>query len=296
MTEFVIWSPTISFFCDIIITKKGDFIMSVKVISIIVLTFMIATLLAGCGSNSTVGTNGESSLPENNSGNTSNSTNNPNVTEKGENSEADQYPDSDENDEQAPEDNSDVNIPGSDENDEQASEDNPDVNIPGGDENNEQIPEEKPNVNIPVGNEVGYKFKDVTLQTLDGSYINTADMRGKIIIFNVWATWCPPCMAELPDFNQVAEEYADDVVIVAVHTYDSGLANMPSYVESNFPDTKIIFAYDNASNEAYYSAGGIGYVPQTAIIDQNGIIHYSDSGKLSYDALTSWIKNLVVSS
>ena len=140
-----------------------------------------------------------------------------------------------------------------------------------------------------VGTEVGDRFADLTLTTLSGEEINTADLRGKIVVFNVWATWCPPCKAELPDFNIIASEYADDVVIIAAHSYDSGMYSMPDYVESNFKDTKIIFAYDTADSKGYQAAGGIGYVPQTAIFDQDGIILYSDSGMLEYDTLVDII-------
>jgi thiol-disulfide isomerase/thioredoxin len=131
----------------------------------------------------------------------------------------------------------------------------------------------------------------MTLETLEGETINTADLRGKIIVFNVWATWCPPCKAELPDFNELASEYDGEVVFIAVHCYDSAMYDMPSYVADNFPDTKIIFAYDTPNSDAYIAAGGVGYVPQTAIIDRNGIIIYSDSGALTRSWLASFIEN-----
>ena len=154
------------------------------------------------------------------------------------------------------------------------------------DPSNDPITPDRP----PVGTAVGNSFRDLTLTTLSGESISTADLRGKIVIFNVWATWCGPCMQELPDFNIIASEYADDVVIIAAHIYDNSAANMPSYVASNFPDTKIIFAYDNANNEGYFAAGGIGYVPQTAIIDEDGVIIYSDSGMLSYEFIVEIIE------
>ena len=143
----------------------------------------------------------------------------------------------------------------------------------------------------PYGTKVGERFRDLTLTDINGNSVNTADFRGKIIIFNVWATWCPPCIGELPDFNEIASEYADDIVIIAAHTYDSGMYNMPSYVETNFPDTNIIFAYDTPHSDAYLAAGGTRYVPQTAIIDRDGVILYSDSGALSHSWLVEIIEN-----
>lgn len=158
----------------------------------------------------------------------------------------------------------------------------------------EPEPEPEPEIDlesIPFGTKVGERFNDLTLTDLSGNKVNTADLRGKIIIFNLWATWCPPCVAELPGFNEIASEYADDVVIVAVHVYDSAMHGMPSYVETNFPDTKIIFAYDTPYSDAYIAAGGTRYVPQTAIIDRNGVILYSAAGGLSESWLKSFIEN-----
>jgi thiol-disulfide isomerase/thioredoxin len=143
---------------------------------------------------------------------------------------------------------------------------------------------------LPLGNQIDNRFLDLVLTTVNDEQINTADLRGKIIVFNVWATWCPPCKAELPDFNAVAAEYADDVVFIAVHTYDEGMFDMPSYVSQNFPDTKIIFAYDTSNSDGYYAAGGDGFVPQTAIIDRNGVIRYSDSGRLDEESLVTIIE------
>jgi thiol-disulfide isomerase/thioredoxin len=255
--------------------------MKLKIIATIILTFMLATMLVGCG-------------------NTDGTKNNGALTEGDKNT----LPDDDknalpDNESEGEGDNIPDNTPSNENSDNLKPDNNTDGDgsgeqIPGGDGNGEQIPEDsKPEENIPFGTAVGYRFNDLTLRTLDGTYVNTADLRGKVIIFNVWATWCPPCKAELPDFNAIASEYADDVVIIAAHKYDEYSANMPSYVANNFKNTKIIFAYDNASNDAYDAAGGIGYVPQTAIIDKDGIIRYSDSGRLLYSTLISLIQDWI---
>ena len=169
------------------------------------------------------------------------------------------------------------NNPDEDTNDQQPSESDKPTEEPG----NEQTP--------VYGTQAGDLFADVSLQALSGQVINTADYRGKIIILNIWATWCPPCKAELPDFSKVASEYSDDVVIIAAHL-PTGSADAQSYVQINLPDSKIIFAYDYHYN-AFFAAGGVESIPQTAIIDQDGIILYSGAGMLSYDILVSIIES-----
>lgn len=143
-----------------------------------------------------------------------------------------------------------------------------------------------------IGTTPGKRFGDITLTTMSGGSINTADLRGKIVILNIWATWCPPCKAELPDFNRIATEYKDKVVIIAADG-DAGQGNAKSYVQQNFPETDIVFAYDTSHSDAYRAAGGNGYVPYTAIMDQNGVIVYSDSGILTYERLTGILDDLL---
>ena len=143
-----------------------------------------------------------------------------------------------------------------------------------------------------IGTKVGNRFADVTLETMNGESINTADLRGKIVILNLWASWCPPCKAELPDFDRIATQYKDQVVIVAADV-DAGNGGAYSYVQQNFPESDIIFAYDTVYGTAYSLAGGNGYVPYTAIMDQNGVIVYSDSGMLSHTVLVNIIEGLL---
>ncbi len=165
-------------------------------------------------------------------------------------------------------------------------------NNPGGnpgDSSDSGVNDPDPEPIYTVGTRVGNLFGDLTLETLDGGSVNTADYRGKILILNIWATRCPPCKEELPDFNRIASEYEGEVVVIAAHE-DYTRSAAPSYVETNFPDSKIIFAYDTAYGDAYYAAGGDGNIPQTAIINKDGVIIYSDSGILSYEKLVSIIE------
>ena len=54
------------------------------------------------------------------------------------------------------------------------------------------------------------------MTTLDGNTITSKDLAGKVSIFNFWATWCPPCRAEIPDLVKLQEQYKDHLVIIGV--------------------------------------------------------------------------------
>ena len=161
-----------------------------------------------------------------------------------------------------------------------------------GGENGENSSNSPTDEEIPVGTGVGDRFGSIPLEREGGGTVSPDDYRGKIVIVNIWATWCPPCKAELPDFDRIATEYEDELVIIAAHDY-SGRANAPAYIEENFPSSKIIFAYDSYYGDAFFAAGGTKYVPRTAILDQNGVIVYAQDGMMTYEQLVSIIEGLL---
>lgn len=165
--------------------------------------------------------------------------------------------------------------------------DNGSTDVNGSDNTDENAPKK--------GNKVGDVCYGLDLERVGGGdTVNIEDFRGKIVIINFWGTWCNPCKAELPHFDEVATEYADDVVILVVHSvYDSSTAE--SYVNENFPSSNIIFLYDTSLTsvkDKYYTLlGGDGYYPYNIVLDKDGVITYSESNSLSKNALVSLIED-----
>ena len=126
--------------------------------------------------------------------------------------------------------------------------------------------------------------------------INIEELRGKIVVVNFWGTWCGPCKAELPHFDEVAEEYADEVTILAVHSVANS-KEAAGYIKSNFPDSRIIFAYDVLLNQDKPSAGdryfkllgGSSYYPRTVVLNSDGVITFATNGMITKDQLLSAI-------
>ena len=152
--------------------------------------------------------------------------------------------------------------------------------------------------------EQGYEIGDLCyshdLQIIDETGILTEAVdptaTGKITIINFWGTWCGPCKAELPYFDQIASEYADTVTVVAVHTQMIA-DTAPAYIAENYANSKIIFASDYATDEmglygGYYLAlGGRDAYPYTVIIDENGIIIANFVSSVEYKELKEVIEN-----
>ena len=149
-----------------------------------------------------------------------------------------------------------------------------------------------------VGSEIGDSCFSYDLTKIDGTgvleeTINPTET-GKITIINFWGTWCTPCVNELPYFDQIASDYAEDVVVIAIHT-DMGVSEAPSFLTKYYSDSKIIFAKDSINendtfNGLYYtSLGGRDTYPYTVIIDENGVIVEKFVRALEYEDL----KNVV---
>ena len=116
----------------------------------------------------------------------------------------------------------------------------------------------------------GFLAPDFTLETLDGETITLSDLRGKAILLNFWASWCPPCRAEMPAFQQAYTDYKDqDFVILAVNaTLQDNLADINNFSSEfglNFP---ILLDTAGEANRLYQ----VQSLPTSFFIDKEGII------------------------
>ncbi len=123
---------------------------------------------------------------------------------------------------------------------------------------------------------------------LDENFV-MEDHLGEVVVVNFWATWCGPCVEELPEFAEVAEEY--DVTIVAIHG-SIEVNNEPEiWIPSNKPEwinSKLIFLQDevNGSTAKTFTAyGGVSSYPITVIVGKDGKVTFTMQGKLKKDIL-----------
>jgi peroxiredoxin len=132
-----------------------------------------------------------------------------------------------------------------------------------------------------IGLEVGNKAPDFQLDTLSGDSVKLSDFRGHRVMINFWATWCPPCRAEMPDMEKFHQD--KDIVILAVNLTDS-----ESSVEEieNFADEyKLTFPVLMDSNLDVANLYAIQPIPTTYMIDSNGLISYKAFGAMNYDLM-----------
>ena len=159
------------------------------------------------------------------------------------------------------------------------------------------------NVEGPEGYEIGETCPDFTLELFDetgknGAIFNPSANTGKITVLNFWGIWCGPCKQELPDFEQIATDYKNQVTVVALHTR-LGQEDAPDYIEKNFKDANMLFAYDieypdDEMVDNYYTMfGGSGTYPMSVIIDGEGVIIDIIYDTVHYDELKSVIDGIL---
>ena len=147
---------------------------------------------------------------------------------------------------------------------------------------NRPAPKPVYDTDAPIGHAVGQQAPDFTLTTVDNQPFTLRDHRGQATVLNLWATWCGPCVKELPHFDRLAREHADDVAVLAIHS-DLITDDVMEYL-SHY-DYSMPFAVDE-TGEVIASLGGSTMLPQTIVLDRYGVVIYNQVGSMTYEALT----------
>ena len=134
---------------------------------------------------------------------------------------------------------------------------------------------------------------DFTLEDQYGNVHTMADYKGKTIFLNFWATWCPPCRAEMPEIQEIYEEYGEnqsDVIILGVASPNTGregnVESITAFLEENNYTYPVVM--DDGGSLAYYY--GISAYPTTFMIDSSGNVYGYVTGQITKDIMQSIIE------
>ncbi len=135
------------------------------------------------------------------------------------------------------------------------------------------------------GPEEGQVLADFSIECLDGSTFSIARSRGKVTIVNLWATYCEPCVKELPYFQDLYHDHPEDIALVAVHAPRlSPNVDTDDFVAELGLDFPV--AVDTAKVDVCGIVGSDGAtLPQTVVLDREGRVVYNRVGSVTPELL-----------
>ena len=114
-------------------------------------------------------------------------------------------------------------------------------------------------------------YYNFTVTDWDGNEVQLSDMKGKPVILNFWASWCSPCKAEMPDFEEAYKEHGNDIVFMMINLTDGNretVTKAKNHVKKEGYTFPVYF--DTKSDVAY--SFNVSSIPATYLIDENGNI------------------------
>jgi len=118
--------------------------------------------------------------------------------------------------------------------------------------------------------QVGFSAPDFTLPTLDGEEYTLSNLKGNAVLINLWATWCPPCRAEMPAIEKMYREYKDDgLIVLAVDmTYQDDASKVAPFIQEYGLTFPVLLDTTGVAGEAYQ----LRSLPSSYFIDRFGVI------------------------
>lgn len=135
-------------------------------------------------------------------------------------------------------------------------------------------------------------FFDNPWKTPDGKTVDTNSWRGKVLVVNFWASWCPPCVEEMPTLDQLQAEFLPQNVLFVGIGIDSP-SNIRQFLEMTPVSYPIVIGGLEGSTLSKQLGNAQGALPYTIIIDAKGKATSSKLGKISEEELRKAIKSAI---
>jgi len=141
-----------------------------------------------------------------------------------------------------------------------------------------------------LGIEIGNKAPDFQMKTLDGDTVTLSSLEGKKVLVNFWASWCGPCLDEMPEIEEIHQEYGDNVEILAVNmtVTEKNVEAVEKFVEEHGLSFPILLDESNKTNSTYEVLS----LPTSYFIDTEGIIRHKYIGAMTLEYIKEQLNEL----
>ena len=136
----------------------------------------------------------------------------------------------------------------------------------------------------------GKAAPDFELANLEGAKIHPADFKGKALLVNFWATWCAPCIVEIPWFIEFQQKYGPQgLQVVGISMDDTGVKDVIPFVKKHNMTYPILMGDDKVAQQF----GGILGLPTTFMVDKNGKYYAMHRGLVSRERVEEEIQEML---
>lgn len=132
---------------------------------------------------------------------------------------------------------------------------------------------------ISEGAAIDSSAPEFTLKNLNGEEVSLKDYKGKKVMLNFWATWCPPCKAEMPAMQQLYSQKPADLEILAINLDPQN--DVSGFVNSNGLDFPVLLDQSGSTQQLY----SIISIPTTFLIDEKGVIKKKHIGSMTFEQM-----------
>jgi len=127
---------------------------------------------------------------------------------------------------------------------------------------------------------IGKRAPEFTLKDLNDKTVSLSSLRGKVVLINFWATWCPPCRAEMSSLNNLHKEYKNNGFSVIAVSSDRSISSVRDFLSKKPVDLPVLMDSDSKVSRQFK----VFSLPTSFLLDKNGVIVQKFLGEEEWDS------------